>query len=164
MLEQFCAGLKTLDVLYEIRVNPEKFKPLFVNSEQHLDPSALKSILKLPKNADEKCQRVVNMLCHCIDEFTDEGKLCLQFVSQIDMFPWQQETSAKLGFAMIFGKKITVSTFIIIFYCYFLLDLIKKQAFSLLLHTITLLHLYKKITTYHFHVMGMYPMLSCPLH
>lgn len=87
MLEQFCAGLKTLDVLYEIRVNPEKFKPLFVNSEQHLDPSALKSILKLPKNADEKCQRVVNMLCHCIDEFTDEGKLCLQFVSQIDMFP-----------------------------------------------------------------------------
>ena len=72
MLDQFAMGLKTLNVLDEIRSNPQDFKKIFVHSSVTKTPDYVKALLKIPQDG-KKCTDVCNMLIQYIDECLEEG-------------------------------------------------------------------------------------------
>lgn len=71
LLDQLQEGLKTLDVLHEMKAKPLLFERFFVYQEGSVTPEKVKEVLTFPYGDDHKDQK--DMVIRFIDESEDKG-------------------------------------------------------------------------------------------
>lgn len=79
MLDQFAAGLETLDVLPAVRDKPAIFESLFVASARRISPESVKSVFKLKPSASQctEATTIFNMVKNYIEDSSEEGEILL---------------------------------------------------------------------------------------